>query len=170
MKLRFAIVFLIAVPLFAADEMRPLDWMVGEWRGEASVRMGPAEPEQLLQHERVQPRLGGKLLLVEGTGKRKLADGAAGEIVHEALAVISFDDKTKKYRFDAWTARDGYVEAWFEVGAKNSVTWGFDTPQGGKVRYTISLDDKGQWHEVGEFSRDGKQYLKFFEMTLQKSK
>jgi len=169
MKLRIPLVFLMALPLYAADEMRQLDWMVGEWKGEAWVRMGAGEPEHVLQHERVQPRLGGRTLLVEGTGKRKLADGAAGEVVHEALAVVSFDDKTKQYRFDAWTARDGYVEAWFEAGA-NTATWGFDTPQGGKVRYTISLNDKGQWYEVGEFSRDGKQYMKFFEMTLTKSK
>ena len=170
MKLRISLMFLIALPLFAADEMRQLDWMVGEWKGEAWIRMGPGEPEHVLQHERVQPRLGGKTLLIEGTGRRKLADGAAGEIVHEALGVMSYDDKTKKYRFDAWTARDGYVEAWLEVGATGTATWGFDTPQGARIRYTISRNDQGQWHEVGEFSRDGKQFMKFFEMTLQKSK
>jgi len=169
MKIRIAVLFLIALPVFAADEMRRLDWLVGEWKGEASVQMGPGKPELGLQHERVQTKLGGKVLLVEGLGKRKLADGAAGETVHEALGVMSFDEKTKKYRFDAWTARDGYVAAWMEVGANDTVTWGFDPPNGGTVRYTISRTDKGEWHEVGEYVRDGRT-MKFFEMTLQKSK
>lgn len=169
MKIRFAVLFLVALPLFAADEMRKLDWMAGEWSGEASVRMGPQPAESVLQHERVQTKLGGKVLFVEGLGKRKLADGTAGEVVHEAVGVMSWDEKAKKYNFDAWTAKDGYVKAWMEVSAEGNVRWGFDPPNGGTVRYTISRTEKGQWHEVGEYVRDGRT-MKFFEMTLQKSK
>ena len=165
MKSRFAILFLMALPLYAADEMRKLDWLTGEWKGEASVQMGP-KAERALQTERVQSKLGGKVLVIEGLGKRRLEDGTAGEVVHDALAVVSWDDKTKKYRFDAWTERSGYVEAWLEAGDHRAI-WGFDTPQG-KIRYTITRGDQGQWLEIGEFSRDGKEWRKFFEMTLQK--
>jgi len=165
MKKLFVVLF-IAMPLFAADEMRKLDWWVGEWSGTASVRMGPGKPQQVVQSERVQSKLGGRVLLVEGLGKRRLEDGSAGEVVHDALAVVSYNEKTKKYEFDAWTAREGNVDAWLEVGEKNTATWGFDTPQGAKIRYTIRLTEKGEWHEVGEFSRDGNQWMKFFEMTL----
>jgi len=158
-----------APALFAADEMRKLDFLLGDWKGEASIQMGPGKPQPALQTERVQSKLGGKALLVEGLGKRKLEDGTAGEVVHEALALLSWDEATKKYRFDAWTERAGYVEAWLEV-ADNKAVWGFDTPQGGKIRYTIALNEKGQWHEAGEFSRDGTSWLPFFEMTLTKVK
>lgn len=170
MRIRLALVFLVALPLFAADEMRKLDWMVGEWKGDASIQMGPGKPQQAVQTERVQSKLGGKVLIIEGLGKRKLEDGTAGEVVHDALAVISWDEKAKKYRFDAWTAREGYVEAWLEAGENGRCAWGFDTPQGAKIRYTLSHDDTGQWREIGEYSRDGNQYTKFFEMTLQKSR
>jgi hypothetical protein len=115
----------------------------------------------------VQSKLGGKALLINGLGNRRMDDGTAGEVVHEALAILSWDEAGKKYRFDAWTARDGYVAAWMEPGDRKA-TWGFDTPQGGKIRYTITIDEKGQWREIGEFSRDGKQWMGFFDMTLHK--
>lgn len=169
MKVRIAILFLIALPLYAADEMRRLDFLVGDWKGEASVHAGP-DRGNALQTETVRTRLGGKILVVEGLGREKLENGTAGKPVHEAFGVVSFDEKTKKYRFDAWTAQRGYVQAWFEAGDDNSARWGFDTPDGSKIRYSISLNDKGEWREVGEFSRDGNQWMKFMEMTLQKVK
>ena len=170
MKVRIAILFLIALPLYAADEMRKLDWWIGEWKGEASVQMGPGKTEHALQTERVQSRAGGRVLVIEGLGKRKLEDGTAGDVVHDAFAVVSFNEKTKSYDFDAWTVRDGHVDAWLEPGDDHTAKWGFDTPQGGKIRFTIRLTDAGEWHEVGEFSRDGNQWTKFFEMTLRKAK
>ena len=171
MKTRYGwvlVLALVAVPVFGADEMRSLDWWIGEWGGEAAIRMGPGEPQQVLQTERVQSKLGGKVLVVEGLGRRKGADGAAGDIVHDALAVVTYDDKSKSYKLDAWTARDGHVAAWLEVGEKQSARWGFDTPQGGKIRYNISLTGQGEWHETGEFSRNGTDWMPFFEMTLKK--
>lgn len=173
MKLRLTLVFLVALvvlPVNAADEMRKLDFLVGDWKGEASMQSGPGKGERAIQTEHVQSKLGGRLLLIEGIGKRKLEDGSAGDVVHDAVGVVSFDEKTKKYRFDAWTARSGYVQAWFEAGDDHSARWGFDLPEGGKIRYSISLDDKGRWLEVGEFSRDGAQWMKFMEMNLEKVK
>ena len=167
MKKLFVVLF-FALPLFAADEMRKLDWWVGEWSGDASIQMGPGKPQQVAQTERVQSKLGGKLLLVEGLGKARLEDGKTGDVVHEAMAVVSWNDRTRKYELDAWTAREGHVDAWFEAGEGNTAVWGFDTPQGGKIRYTVSLTEAGQWREIGEFSRDGSQWMKFFEMTLKK--
>jgi hypothetical protein len=164
MKKLFVVLFL-AMPLFAADEMRKLDWWLGEWSGAASIQMGPGKPEQVLQSERVESKLGGRVLFVEGLGKNE-----AGEVVHQALGVVSYNDRAKKYEFDAWTARDGHTDAWFEVGEKQTATWGFDTPSGAKIRYTVKLTEKGEWNEIGEFSRDGKEWMKFFDMTLTKKK
>ena len=172
MKIRIAFLFLIAlsVPLYAADEMRKLDFLVGDWKGEASVLGGPGKGERAIQVETVRSKQGGKLLVVEGLGKRKLEDGSAGDVVHDAFGVVSFDEKTKKYRFDAWTAARGYVQAWFEAG-DNRAQWGYDLPEGaGKIRFTIALNDKGEWYEFGEYSRDGNQWFKSMEMTLAKVK
>jgi hypothetical protein len=162
MKKLFVLLFL-ATPLFAADEMRKLDWWIGEWSGTASIQMGPGKPQQVQQVEHVQSKLDGRVLVIDGLGK------SGGRVAHQALGVVSYNEKTKKYEFDAWTARDGHADAWIEVGENQTATWGFDTPQG-KVRYAINLTKAGEWHEVGEFTRDGNSWMKFFEMTLAKKK
>ncbi|MGZ8781738.1 MAG: hypothetical protein ACXW31_17610, partial [Thermoanaerobaculia bacterium] len=72
--------------------------------------------------------------------------------------------------FSAWTAARGYVDAWFEVDDNKAARWGFDTPDGGKVRFTIALDDEGRWREVGEYSPDGNRWFKTMEMKLAKVK
>ena len=48
--------------------------------------------------------------------------------------------------------------------------WGFAVPQAGRVRFTITLTQAGEWWEIGEFSRDGATWAKFFEMTLKKKR
>ena len=170
MFLMVALSLMVAMTAAAADEMKKLDWWVGEWKGEAWIQMGPGKPQYVLQTERVQSKAGGRVLTVDGLGRQKLENGAAGDVVHDAFAVITWDDAKKAYRFDAYTAREGYVPATIELTGEHKATWGFTTPQGGKVRYTINLTEKGEWHEVGEFSRDGNQWMKFFEMTLTKQK
>jgi hypothetical protein len=168
MKRLFALASLLfALNASAADEMRRLDFLVGEWSGEAWIRMGP-NAEHAIQTERVQKKAGGKALLIEGLGRVKLEDGKPGDVVHDALAVVSFDETSKSYRFDNWVADKPSAAAKLEVTAPNVVVWGFDTPQGGRVRYTIRLTDKGEWNEIGEFTRNGTEWMKFFEMTLTK--
>lgn len=49
--------------------------------------------------------------------------------------------------------------------------WGFKEPQRGvEVKYTMKLTDKGEWHEIGEYSLDGKTWTKIIEMTLSRVK
>lgn len=160
---------LIAAAASASDEMKKLDFLAGEWKGEAWFQRGPGPREYVLQHEKVTPRVDGKVLLVEGLGKKKLENGSAGEVVHDALGFISWDPEKKQYRFVAHTAASGSVDTTLDVGDQTAV-WGFPTPQGGRVRYTIRLTEKGEWKESGEFSRDGEKWMKFFEMTLTKIK
>jgi len=81
--------------------------------------------------------------------------------------VVSYDDKAKRYRFQAFTGRGNYEDAEAKV-SDGKLEWGMNIPQFGDVRYTIKLDDKGRWFEVGEVSRDGKAWRQFFEMTLQR--
>ncbi len=152
-----------AIPLFAADEMRRLDFLAGEWKGEAWAQMGPEKKEHILQHERVQPKLGGQVLLVEGLGK-----SPEGKVVHDALAVISWNEEKKTYRFATWVAGRPEGETTLDLIGPNTAVWAMETPRG-RMRYTIRLIEKGEWNEIGEFSRDdGATWLKFFEMTLTK--
>ena len=162
-------VLLTATLAYGADEMKGLDFLIGEWKGEATMQMGPGKRETVVQTEKVTPKAGGKVLLIEGLGKRKLADGTIGDVVHDAIALISWDKTKKTYRFNAHVAQQESVDTTIDLTGEHTAVWGFDTPQG-KVRYTIRLNEKGQWNEVGEFSRDGQKWMPFFEMTLTKVK
>ncbi len=53
--------------------------------------------------------------------------------------------------------------------SENTLVWGFENPRAGTIRFTIKLNEKGQWFEIGEISRDGKAWQKFFKMTLSRT-
>lgn len=154
----------------AASEMKKLDWLVGEWKGEASARTGPGKPVAVMQTEKVTPRAGGKVLLVEGLGRRMMDDGSIGEVVHDAIAMISWDEAKKTYRFIGHVAQQESVDTTLDVAGPNTLVWGLTPPNGGKIRFTIRLTEKGEWNETGEFSPDGQKWFPFFEMTLTKQK
>jgi hypothetical protein len=150
------------------EAMKKLDFLVGQWKGESWMEFGPGQRRSSHGTETVQSKLGGLLVTIEGLHKRKSADNGPEVVAHSAFAIISYDDKAKRYRFQAFT-RGNFADAEAKVG-DNSLEWGFRVPQFGDVRYTIRLNERGQWFEIGEVSRDGKKWQKFFEMTLDRAK
>lgn len=156
------VVLCSATAAYAEDGMKSLDWMIGEWKGEASVRTGPGEPMAITQTEKVTARAGGKVLFVEGLGRDK-----AGEVVHDAIALISWDAAKKTHRFIGHVADKESVDTTLDTIAPTTLVW---RTGGGKVRFTIRLTEDGKWNEIGEYSPDGTKWLKFFEMNLTKVK
>ncbi len=153
-----------------AAEMKKLDFLTGDWKGEGWIEMGPNGRSAFKQTETVQSKLNGTVVIIEGLGKGKLAATGQEGIVHHALAVISYDSRVKKYMLRAFRADGNFVDADITVET-NQLVWGFREPQRNvEIKYTIKLDDSGQWFEIGEFSMDGKTWRKFFEMTLQRTK
>lgn len=155
-----------AQPTVAVDqkkaEMKKIEKLAGQWKGGGWSQYGPTR-ETFTGGEHVQVKVDGLALLVEG----KFIN-AEGKVIHETLAVMSFDDKSKTYRFDTFLANGRSGEYELKV-FPDRYEWGFDVP-GGTVRYTIKVDDK-TWFEIGEFSRDGgKTWLKNFEMKLDRVK
>ena len=151
-----------------SEKMKAFDFLVGEWEGTGTAQTGPGPKLSSNVKESVQYRLSGNAILVEGVGTAKSAEGAEIK-VHEAIGMITWDPKSNRYVMHAMTARAGHVEPSIEVGDK-TLTWAFDTGTGGKVRFTVKINDKGQWVETGEFSQDGKTWNSFMEMTLTKKK
>lgn len=148
-------------------EMAKLKPMVGEWRGEGWIQRGPEGRSVYLIHERVEEKTGGRILLIQGLGREKAEDGSEGRVIHDALAVVSWDAGSGSYRFDAHTAQAGHVETSLTIGDDGTMRWGLTTP-GGEVRYTITLDEK-TWHEVGEFQPKGREESsQFMEMKLER--
>jgi hypothetical protein len=150
-----------APPEAVADPMQPLLPMVGEWQGEGWIRMGPGEPVRFDSYERVESRLGGEALVIEGTHRAKGTD----RLVHNAVALLSHDAPAGLYRFRTHVhgRGPGDFEGRVEDGA---FVWG-GAMGPGQMRYTIRIDGD-RWHEVGEFSPDGEAWRPFFEMNLER--
>lgn len=146
------------------EKMKDLAFLVGQWEGKGQMQMGPGPKLDAEVKESVQFRLSGNALLIEGLGTAKTSEGGPAEKVHEAIALVTWDPKQNKYVMHAMTRRAGHVEPTFELTGR-TIVWGFDTGHG-QVRYTITINEKNQWVEVGDFSTDGKTWNKFFEMTL----
>jgi hypothetical protein len=145
--------------------MKKLNFLAGQWKGESWTEFVPGQRSASQGTETLQYKLGGLLLTIEGVHRRKSQDSEGGTVVHSAFAVVSYDEKAKRYLFQAYTDRGTYTDAEAKVG-DGGVDWGFRIPQFGEVRNTIRLNEKGQWFEIGEVSQNGKDWRNFFEMTL----
>ena len=154
------------VPEAARSAMSPLAWLAGRWSGEATIRER-GEARIVRQTEDVKPALEGSLLVVEGTG-REAAQGGNGPVVFRAFAVLSADREPGRYRFAAWRA-GRFVDADAELAEDGTLTWGFETPEGGRVEYVIRRPEPGVWHEVGSYIPSGQETgHPFIEMTLRR--
>ena len=154
-------------PAAQREAMKKLDFLAGQWKGEGWMEFAPGQRRTFKGTEVVQSKLDGLLLAVEGLHRGRVGDKGEEAVVHNAFALVSYDDKAKRYRFQAFTSRGNYEDAEAKV-SEGQLVWGMKVPQFGDVRYTIKLDDKGRWFEIGEVSRDGKTWQQFFEMTLQR--
>jgi Protein of unknown function (DUF1579) len=152
-------------PVAQRAAMAKLDFLKGEWKGESWTEFATGTRQKSQGTETVQSKLGGLLLTIEGV-HRRVVDG---EVVHHAFAVISYDEREKRYRLQAFTERGGYTDAKAMV-TDGKFEWGFRLSATAEIRYTITLNDQGQWFEIGEISRDGQGWSKVIEMTLTRVK
>ena len=170
-----AVLTLVAViSVFAAEqpasrdvqrrEMKKLDWFVGHWKGTGWIEMGPQGRHEFTQTETIEAKLDGLVLVIEGSGKAK----EDGSTVHAALAFVSYDHRANKFRWHAFTA-EGQMDTEAKVGT-DTLEWTLDIPQRGRMRYTITRNEKGEWFEIGEMIHEDQTRHKFFEMTLRKQK
>ncbi|HEY6137748.1 MAG TPA: hypothetical protein VI670_08290 [Thermoanaerobaculia bacterium] len=172
---RFA-VFLLATALCApavaqgpaaekarVDAIAKLGFLTGEWAGEGWAATGRDQRATFKQTESVRTAAGGSVLVIDGLGVN-----AEGKAVHQAFAVVSYDAAASKYRWRAYTRANGEVDVEPAVG-DGTLVWGFPVP-GGQVRFSIDRTPAGGWHEIGEFSRDGKSWFKTLEMNLERKR
>ena len=154
-------------PDFAAksEAMKKLAFLAGNWEGTGSIQFGDGKSE-FHGTEEVEQKIGGLAVVVEGLHKIQLPDGKE-RVIHNALGIISYSPKSESYQFTAHlaTGRSGNYPA--KLIDDTTFEWMIPDSPVGKIRYTIKIE-KDTWHEVGEISRDGKEWSKFFEMTLKK--
>ena len=139
--------------------MRTLAWMDGEWVGQATVSTGPGRSETHPHTERIGPMLGGSIKVIEGRSV-----GADGAAAFNAFAVVSWDDAADRYMMRSYAngqAGDFPLEATAE-----GFRW--STPsRGGEMRYVATLRD-GEWVEVGDFIRPGREPMRVIELRLRR--
>jgi hypothetical protein len=167
--LTIAAMGLICPPLFAQSQ--PLNanlanaaFLLGKWQGGGWIEFVPGRRSEFRQFETISAKLGGGAIVMEGLGTRKGADGA-DIVTHEAIGILTWDPNQKIALMRAYRTGGQFVDADVRL-EPNKLTWQFELQGFGKTRYTIVLDDKGQWFEIGEMSKDGAEWRKFFETTL----
>jgi hypothetical protein len=89
--------------------MKRLDLWVGEWKGSGWVSAGAGQRHEISMDEKVQRRVGGTVLLVEGRGTRKTDDGGV-VVTHEALALLYYDDRAGRYHWNAYDLRGASID------------------------------------------------------------
>jgi hypothetical protein len=122
--------------------MKKLDFLIGEWSGEASALRGPGQFAELTQTESAQFKLDGLVLVIEGVGRTK----TDGKLALQALGLISFNDETGTYQMRAFN--DGQ---WLETEVKlayggNSISWGFALGDF-KTTTVLRINENGEWTE-----------------------
>ena len=150
------------------EEMKKLSFLVGEWKGEGWTEFVPGQRRTATATEKGQVKLGGTVLMLEGMGTTKRPGSQEEIVVHNALGILSYDSNAKLYRLRSYLANGRWIDADAKFTDKG-FQWGFQV-QGMSMRYTVKLNEKGEWFEFGEMSQDGKTWRQFHEMTLQRVK
>ncbi|KQW83141.1 hypothetical protein [Brevundimonas sp. Root1279] len=134
-----------------------LDFLDGEWRGEAVVH-GPGGTTTLTQTERVGPMLGGSIKVIEGRGY-----AADGSTQFNAMATVSWDARNNRYGFRSYA--NGYSGDYQFERTDDGFRW--ETPAGpdARIQYVAVVKD-GTWHEVGDYVVEGQPPRRMIEMRL----
>ena len=100
--------------------MKKLDFLIGQWAGEARLLRGPTESLELLQTEEAQYKLDGLIVVIEGIGRTK----SGGQPLLQAFGIISYDDESGTYRLRAFN--DGrFLESQMKLLQEGQgMTWG----------------------------------------------
>ncbi|MCC5648236.1 hypothetical protein LC607_36300 [Nostoc sp. CHAB 5824] len=143
--------------------MNKLRFMEGQWKGNGWIQFGP-QKNTFVQTEDIRFKVNGTVLQIEGLG---VDAKNTSQVIHEAFALISYDQAGDRYLMRAIRGNGNYVDAETRLLEDGAFEWKFKSPQAGEIRYTIRLVNS-QWVEKGEINRDGTNWIQFFEMTLNK--
>lgn len=149
--------------------MKSLESLVGTWKGTGWVMTQQGRQTSNIT-ETFQYKLGGQIAVVDGIGISKDEKTGLERLTHQAYGVFSYDKDSGKIKFRYYKAETGEEGETLIQIVDKGITWGFDVSEtGSKIKFTMRINEKGNWHEIGEFSRDnGKTWIKFMEMELSK--
>lgn len=144
-----------------------LDFMIGEWEGNGWMMTRNGKEIAKIK-EKVEYKLEKDIIVVEGLGTKTDSITNEKKIVHNALGIIFFDAKTNSLMIDAYKKGES-IQSKIEFIEDKIIQWKMDIPNQGKVKFTVDFSTDKKWIEIGEFSRDGENWMKFLEMNLDKT-
>lgn len=141
--------------------MKKLDFLVGNWAGEARILRGPGEPLEMAQTEEAEYKLDGLVLVIEGIGRNK----SDGKIALQALGIISYDDEAGTYHMRAYN--DGrYLETEVKLADEGKgITWGFVVGDV-KTSSRLQINEKGDWIELTKIAVGSQPPREFMELRV----
>lgn len=148
----------------AVEAMEQLSFLAGEWSGSGWQMNEQGQKMPFNQTEKIEFLGEGHVLLIQGRGMTQ-TDSTDGEVIHNAVAMITHNEGNV-YHFDAYAAGRGKGNHRSELVEPGHFQWYMDTPRG-QIRYSITVDQEGQWKETGEFNT-GSSWFPFFEMILER--
>lgn len=145
--------------------MKKLNFLVGEWTGEARLLRGPGGPTELVQTEEARYRLDGLILTIERVGRTK-SDGRPNI---RAFGVISYEDETRTFRMRAFN--DGrFLETEVRLLEQGEgMTWGFALGQI-RTKSVMRINDSGEWTELQEITVGSESPKTFMELVVRRQK
>lgn len=145
-----------------SSRMAPLAPLVGEWHGSGWMLMPDGTRQAFESIETVTTRLSGAALLIEG---RHFAADSPGRLVHDAIAMVTWDQRAGGYRFRSALASGSSGDFPLQVGA-GRFAWQMEIPDG-RIEYVAEFTSE-TWIEKGRrIGSDGRS-VDFFEMSLRR--
>lgn len=157
-----------ATPSGEVAALAPLDLWVGAWSGSGWTQFPGAPRVEFELSERVQRRVGGSVLLVEGRGTTRDAQGGR-TVTHDGLVLVYFDERTGRYHWHGHDVGRDPIDVEPQV-RERALEWSLVAADGKTtLRFTIELDER-EWREVGELSADGERWTQFMALTLRRDR
>ena len=145
------------------QKMQALKWITGKWQGTAKI-VGQNGQKQEVKHSlEFANKLNSTVLLLNESAT------LGQDTVAQNMGLFGYNASQSKYNLQAYTKDGYYMEAYVEVLDKK-LNWRIHL-SGTIIRYTVRLNEKGQWYQTGDMSADeGKTWNPFFESTLTRIK
>lgn len=138
----------------------PLEFMFGEWVGEASGIAPDRTPFTVTQTERVGPMLNGEVVVIEGRGYSD-----QGETAFNAFAVVSKSGPDGAWEMRSYTGgRAGTFP--FEL-TQSGYVWSIPAGPNAIMQYTATFDGNS-WSQIGQYIVAGADPVQVFQMSLER--
>ena len=151
----------------AQKAMAPFAWLVGEWKGPATIHLANGGTLAMTQRETVTSAAFSTAIMIQGRGT--MTANGSERLTWDAAGLFGYDVSTKKFTFTS-ASGSGQMQTFAVTPQGDGFTWGFTDVRGTEARYVITRTADGKWNEVGKTSSDGgKTWTTTIELLLTKA-